>query len=1174
MAESIESLYLRLGLNLSELTSGFVSAERSVNENMARLNREMQVIRLRTEADLSGLDEATDAVARFQIQQRSLNELMTAQRQRISVANAAYRDMAQRLGENSAQTQRALVALERERAVLARLERQLRQLNETQDETNEGEEDLISRLQNIAGRAAPMVTKAIEAAAAAMAAAGVATHELIENFKELQQQSYELNMSVGKTENFLRHMRLSGGDISDFEGYIRGISDAWVKGEVDDPEFIALSKYGAKITDVTGRLKDFQSITEEVYQAWKKAKAAGEEIEFLQLTGGESGIRDAIQYFERYEEAKEDAAKISTAKLNYDELHQLDREYNLLTEQTNEFKNALGNAVTPMARAATKELFEIFHDGTEFIKENKDEIQKWEFRAIEATKSVKSALSELMEMSKPLSESKGFWQFSDAQNAELNKVHKTIDELNNTNNTLWGRSTETFFNDLFGGVDGIFTRAEQAQREYNQSFQAGMQENQASWADFRREVEKPINLDDNPLSQYAAQRIKEFKYELEDLKAELENWGNDFGQAHAENDLWLKRELTDKQHVSKEERNAILELYAAKEARIKQERADKIEDIREQELAQYRTTLENRIAEAEKARDEWIQIGMDEAEATELYQKRIAAAYEETAQRTQQYLKEAADIEFSLTHDAFEKQLRDINQWKDAQLEKADTAEEVAAIIKDAAMKEAEAFEREVDRIQGKIESAQDRLMRLSSSQRDYDLYRAQKQYQQDISDGVPVAMAQQIYDLTVRDINKKTAEDKSGNYSMSPNGGAERYIYEFNQSVGDTTKSLAQMDARALAYQGAMSRLTNGSVQLTTAAMQNIRTIEAENAARQAGMGQQQIISKNPKPPWELIYGDQVVKFEEELTNNAQNMSNAVENVGANIENTKTSLDGIITANEEISTAFNQTAEASDEVKERFSQIAQVEIEPVNSQLLSFKDGLQSAEDESKNFADILNNSVATINEFREKILGMEFTPQNSVSQGKPEEFDKLGAAFDATSVAGTLMTLASFIPALAPAATALRMAGLMTNSLGEIGGKANDWFGQPSSDSVQNVAANPVSSEWTNRIQQLIESQSTSISEMSTTVKEINQHLPPTATEIAQAASNMAKSLENIEKQGTSQNITVSPNINVDLGGAYVFDNNMKDQLTEDITNRVAEAVKSAVQQATNNRSYGYAS
>jgi len=380
-------------------------------------------------------------------------------------------------------------------------------------------------------------------------------------------------------------------------------------------------------------------------------------------------------------------------------------------------------------------------------------------------------------------------------------------------------------------------------------------------------------------------------------------------------------------------------------------------------------------------------------------------------------------------------------------------------------------------------------------------------------------------------------------------------------------------MDARALAYQGAMSRLTNGSVQLTTAAMENVRTIEAENAARQAGIGQQKM-AEDSKPAYELIYGDQVVKFEEELTNNAQNMSNAIENVGVNIENTKTSLDGIMTANEEISTAFNQTAEASDEVKERFSQIAQVEIEPVNSQLLSFKDGLQSAEDESKNFADILNNSVATINEFREKILGMEFTPQNSVSQGKPEEFDTLGAAFDATSVAGIVMTLASFIPALAPAATALRMAGLMTNSLGEIGGKANDWFGQPSSDSVQNVAANPVSSEWTNRIQQLIESQSTSISEMSSTVKEINQHLPPTATEIAQTASNMAKSLENIEKQGTSQNITVSPNINIDLGGAYVFDNNMKDQLTEDITNRVAEAVKSAIQQATNNRSYGYAS
>ena len=103
-----------------------------------------------------------------------------------------------------------------------------------------------------------------------------------------------------------------------------------------------------------------------------------------------------------------------------------------------------------------------------------------------------------------------------------------------------------------------------------------------------------------------------------------------------------------------------------------------------EEASKYRSTLENQIADAEKARDEMIQIGMDQAEAEEIFQRRIQEAKEESSKKAQEYIREAADIEYSLTHTAFEKQLHDIERWKEAQMEKAETAEEVAAIVKDA----------------------------------------------------------------------------------------------------------------------------------------------------------------------------------------------------------------------------------------------------------------------------------------------------------------------------------------------------------------------------------------------------------------------------------------------------------------------------------------------------------
>lgn len=63
--------------------------------------------------------------------------------------------------------------------------------------------------------------------------------------------------------------------------------------------------------------------------------------------------------------------------------------------------------------------------------------------------------------------------------------------------------------------------------------------------------------------------------------------------------------------------------------------------------------------------------------------------------------------------------------------------------------------------------------------------------------------------------------------------------------------------------------------------------------------------------------------------------------------------------------------------------------------------------------------------------------------------------------------------------------------------------------------------------------------------------------------------------QRQGQGeQNINVAPNINIDLGGAYVFDESMKRSLTDDITREVADGVTTAVQRATSNQSYSYAS
>lgn len=71
----------------------------------------------------------------------------------------------------------------------------------------------------------------------------------------------------------------------------------------------------------------------------------------------------------------------------------------------------------------------------------------------------------------------------------------------------------------------------------------------------------------------------------------------------------------------------------------------------------------------------------------------------------------------------------------------------------------------------------------------------------------------------------------------------------------------------------------------------------------------------------------------------------------------------------------------------------------------------------------------------------------------------------------------------------------------------------------------------------------------------------------------SNLSQILGAIEQRGQNPpQVNVNPSINVDLGGAYVFDNALKQQLTDDITNNVANAVTSAVNEATSRINTGF--
>lgn len=625
---SIAALYLELGLDISQLESDFLAADRTVQQNLNRIRNENTLIRLRTQVEINGLDEASDATRILELREQALNRQMELQRDRIRLTAAALQELTNRRGEDSEETQRMAIRLERERLALQRLEEQLNQVNEARENLNSaGEEIDIGGFEELASgilEKIPPQVKAVGTAvigvSAAMATACMATKELIEKWRELQNTAYNLNMSVNDTENFIRHMKLAGGEIEDFMGFVRGISDAMVKGEYDDPEAIVFRKYGETAFDINGRIKNFQELSEAIKRMYDKAKAAGEEIEFLQLLGGESGVTDAIQYLERWNEAKEDAAKIFKAGLNPIEMHDAERALNLLTMQMGEFKDALVDVITPATNEAFKGLFEVFRAGTEIISDNKDELREWASAFLKATAQAIGG--------KPLADLL-FSEDPNALDAHTRQVLKAQDDLN---------------------------RKYAAQKAY---------------------------LEGDPTTQYGWQRLNDLKDEIADINAEIEHFNQDYDLSIAQLELWRERAYRQND-LSKKERQAIEENFSAQLEQIEQERAQAIKDIREDVDAELGSDLDQQLLDFQRQKRDWISAGMDAAEAEILAEKLKADAIETLEE-------EFAEARDALRKTDLENQLDAIDKAKDAWIDKGVTeaaAEKLAEEQKAQAIEE------------------------------------------------------------------------------------------------------------------------------------------------------------------------------------------------------------------------------------------------------------------------------------------------------------------------------------------------------------------------------------------------------------------------------------------------------------------------------------------------------
>ena len=127
--KTLESLYIELGLDISKLQADILAADKTVTENLGRLNREKNTIKLRVEADIAALDRVKDATQILEIQERGLNRQLTLSRDKLAILEAAYKQVANNKNSTALAVQRAEQAFLKEKIAIEQLEQKLKSLS-------------------------------------------------------------------------------------------------------------------------------------------------------------------------------------------------------------------------------------------------------------------------------------------------------------------------------------------------------------------------------------------------------------------------------------------------------------------------------------------------------------------------------------------------------------------------------------------------------------------------------------------------------------------------------------------------------------------------------------------------------------------------------------------------------------------------------------------------------------------------------------------------------------------------------------------------------------------------------------------------------------------------------------------------------------------------------------
>ena len=728
---TLEKLYIELGLDISQLQADILAADKTVTENLGRLNREKNVIKLRMEADIASLDRVKDATQILEIREKALTQQLALQTDRMKILEAAYKQVASNANSTAVAVNKAEQAFLREKIAVGQLQQQLKDLA-SQKVTPAG--GLLGGYNNIKGNvsgkitelagafdklrnatssadgavtavlsviekipspvgkaigvlagfaAIPVIIKSVESALLGMA------KPAIEAGDAFYVMSRGMQLSIADMAKLSTIAKVTGIDINEVNSSLRRFSAQVTKaGEKNSLLIQTMKRYGAELYDANGHLKNAVELSGELGKALKAAEAEGNGAAFRDIVGGKFWSGDFVTYLEDFADNVEQAKKvIKNGLANPTWAHQIQGEINTLNAQTAQLSGTFSSALMPVAAEIVPKMQEQFGKLTGIIAENKENIRFLGEAMALPVRMANELVDAFISLSTAIDAAKN-------EGTTLGKVFASYAEYRDDLAALMRVAPTTAFTALTAPIPNATNLAIAAYRDEIDAAKKAQEEtiNAAKAKDDERQARIANTQALNKATLEQQQKLEAELAKTDERRVKNTQEAEDiiFGIRHSsyekqlrDIDKWEEEQLDSIRELNKaakeilgqdnlfaDEEDSVYELANAKRLQAEEEKEQKLAEIRQRISAADKTELEKRIADIEREKQMWIQAGMEKAEAEQLAQKQLSDYLNSTRQEL------SAKVQ-SLYQTELESRLSQIEQEKQAWISKC--ADEVKA---------------------------------------------------------------------------------------------------------------------------------------------------------------------------------------------------------------------------------------------------------------------------------------------------------------------------------------------------------------------------------------------------------------------------------------------------------------------------------------------------------------